>query len=76
MIDPNSLNFLTKEFPIPPVAPVIKTFYFLNSFSKFLISANVFIEKLFASLIVLFTMPPNTLPGPISIKFLLLVGAL
>ena len=30
IIEPNELNFSTKLFPIPPVAPVIKTFLFFK----------------------------------------------
>ena len=31
---PNKLNFSTKEYPIPPVAPVIYIFLFLKSIIK------------------------------------------
>ena len=27
IVEPKLLNFFTKELPIPPVAPVIKTFF-------------------------------------------------
>ena len=49
MFAPNSLNFLTRQFSIPPVAPVIKIFLFLSSSFKFLISVIELIEKHFAS---------------------------
>ena len=39
-------KFFTMQFPIPPVAPVIRTLLFLNSFLRFLISAIELIEKL------------------------------
>ena len=45
MVDPKFENFSTRLFPIPPVAPVIRTFLFLNSSVRFLISAIELIEK-------------------------------
>ena len=38
---PSSSNFFTIQLPIPPVAPVIRTFLFLNSFKIFNISYRI-----------------------------------